>query len=72
MPSVPIKCVSQNFNPSDLKSGQFRDLPIISLLGNVKMLHVSHKPTETTQFFRIMANHPICDDPDDSVMILIL
>ena len=36
----------------DLRSGQFQDLPIISLSGNMKMLLVSHKPTETTQFYQ--------------------
>ena len=56
--------MSQNFYPGDLRSGQLRDLPIISLWGNTKMLPVSHKPTETTNSFRIMATHAICDDPD--------
>ena len=52
MSSVPIICMSQNFDPGDLRSGQFRDRPTISLWGIMKMLPVSHKPTETTQFFQ--------------------
>ena len=32
------------FYPGNLMSGQFRDLAIISLWGNMKMLPVSHKP----------------------------
>ena len=58
MSSSPIKGMSQNFFLGDLKSGQFRDLPIISLWGNMKMLPASHKPIETYQFFQ---DHPICD-----------
>ena len=38
--------------------GQFRDLPIISIWGNMKMLPVSHKPTETTQFFQDHGHSP--------------
>ena len=41
-----------NFYPDELSSGQFHDLPIISLWGNIKMLPVLHKPTETTQLFQ--------------------
>ena len=33
--SVPIKCMSQNFCPGDLRSGKFRDLLITSLWGNM-------------------------------------
>ena len=50
--SVPTKCISRNFDSGDLRSGQCRDLPIISLWGNMKMLPVSRKRTETTQFFQ--------------------
>ena len=49
--SVPVKRMSQNFYPGDLRSGQFRDFPIISLWGNMKMLPVPHNSTENTQFF---------------------
>ena len=47
-----------NFYPGDIRSGQFRDLPIISLLGNMKMLTVSHKPTEAVQFFQDHGHSP--------------
>ena len=56
--SVPIKRMSQNFYPGDLRSGQFRDLPIISLRGDMKTLPVSHKLTETTQFFQDHEHSP--------------
>ena len=54
--SLPIKCVSQNFYPGDQRSDQFRALPIISLWGNMKMLPVSHIPTETSQLFQDHCN----------------
>ena len=38
--------------------GQFRDLPIISPWGNMKMLPVSHKPIKTTQFFQNHGHSP--------------
>ena len=38
----------QSFYPDDQRSGQFRDLPIIGLWGNKKMLSVPHKPIEAT------------------------
>ena len=44
--------------PSHLSSGQVRDLPIISPRGNMKMLSVSQKPTETTQFFQDHGHSP--------------
>ena len=50
--SVPIKFVSQNFYPGDPRSGQLRDLLIISLWGNMERLLVSRKLNETTQFFQ--------------------
>ena len=56
--SVPIKCMSQNFYPDELRSGQFHDLPIISLLGIIKMPPVLHKPTDTTQFFQDHGHSP--------------
>ena len=56
--SVPTKRMSQNFHPGDLRSGQFRDLPIISLWGNMKMLPVSLKSTEATQFFQDDGHSP--------------
>ena len=49
--SIPITCMSQNFYPGDLRSGQFRDLPIISRGWKMKLLPVSHKLTETIQFY---------------------
>ena len=52
----------RNCYPGDLQSGQFRDLPIISLWGNMKMLPVSHKPIKTTQIFRDHGHTPICAD----------
>ena len=53
--SVPIKCMPQSFYPDDQRLGQFRDLPIISLWGNMKTFPVSHKPIEAIQFFQ---DHP--------------
>ena len=50
--SVPIKCMPRNFYPGDLRSGQFHDLPIIGLWGNVEMLPVLHKPIKIIQFFQ--------------------
>ena len=52
---VPITDMSQNFYPGNLRSGQLRDLPIISLSGNMKMLPVSHKPTETSSLRTVSA-----------------
>ena len=46
------KMYSQNLHPGDPSSGQFRDLSFISLWGNMKILSVSHKLTETIQFFQ--------------------
>ena len=40
------------FYPGDLRSVQFRDLPIISLWGNMKMLTASNESIKTTQFFQ--------------------
>ena len=48
----------QNFHPGDLRSIQLRDLPIISLWGNMKMLPVSQQPAETTQFFQDHGQSP--------------
>ena len=45
-------------NPGDLRSGQFRHLPIISIWGNMKLLPVSHKPTKTTLFFQDQGHSP--------------
>ena len=56
--SVPMKRISWNFHSGDLRSGHFHDLPIISLWGNMKMLPVLHKPTETTQFFQEHSQSP--------------
>ena len=56
--SVPIKWTSQKFYHGELRSGQFRDLPTISLWGNKKMLPVSHKPTETIQLFQDHSHSP--------------
>ena len=50
--SVPIKRMPQNFYLVDLRSNQCRDLAIIRLWGNTKMVPVSHKPIKTTQFFQ--------------------
>ena len=50
--SVPIKYVSRICHPGDPRSGQFRDPSIINLWGNVEMLPVLHKLTETAQFFQ--------------------
>ena len=63
--SIPKEYESQSLYPGDLRSGQFRGLPIISTWGNMKMLPVSHKPIETTQLFQdhVPSNHPICADP---------
>ena len=47
-----VECVSQSFYPGDLRSGQFRDIFILSIWGNMKMFPASHKLTETTQFFQ--------------------
>ena len=49
--------------PGDPGSGEFRDLSIISRSGNMKMLPVSHKLTEITQFFQYHDTQLICDDP---------
>ena len=46
--SVPIKCVPGTCYPGDLRSRQFRDLP----MGKYEMLPVSHKLIKTTQFFQ--------------------
>ena len=51
--------MSQNFYPCGLRSGQFRNLPNISLWGNMKMLPVWHKPIETTQFFQDHGQWPL-------------
>ena len=62
MLSLPIKWWLRIFCPVDLRSGRFRDLPIKSLWGNMKMLPDSLKPTETTHFLQDHSTHPICDD----------
>ena len=56
--TVPIKCLSHNFYLVDLRSGQYRDLPIISLWENMEIFPISHKPIETTQFFLDRASSP--------------
>ena len=56
--SVPIKRMPQNFYPGEVRSGQFRGFPIISLWGKMKMLPVSHKPTETTQLLQYHGHSP--------------
>ena len=56
--SVSTKCMPKNVYPGDLRSGQFRDLPIISLWGNMKILPVSHKPIKTSHFFRDHGRSP--------------
>ena len=56
--TVPIKCLSQNLYLVDLRSGQYRDLPIISLWENMEIFPVSHKPIETTQFFQDRGRSP--------------
>ena len=61
--SVPIKWMSTNFNSGEPRSGHSRDLSIISLWGNMKMLPVSHKLTKPPNSFRIMITHPIYHDP---------
>ena len=38
--SVPIKCASRNLYTGNRRSGQFRDLSILSLWGNIKILPV--------------------------------
>ena len=58
-----MKLISRNFRSGDIRSGHFRDLPIISLWGDVEMRPILHKPTETPNSFRIIATHAICDDP---------
>ena len=50
--SMPIKSISYIFYRGDLRSGQFDDLHISCLRGNMKMLPVPHKPIETTQFLQ--------------------
>ena len=50
--------MGQNLYPGEKRSGQFRDLPILSLWRNMKMLPFSHKPTETTQFFQDHGHSP--------------
>ena len=50
--SLPMERMSHNFYPGGLRSGQFRDIPIINLWGKMKMLPVSHKPTENTDHGR--------------------
>ena len=47
---ITYQGLTLEYFPGDLRSGQFRDLPVINLWGNMKMLPVSHKLTETTQF----------------------
>ena len=54
------KDMSQNLYSGDLRSGQFYDLPIIRLWEHMKMLPLSHKPTETIQFFQ---DHGIDQSP---------
>ena len=49
---ITYQGLTLEFFIGDLRSGQFRDLPIVSLWGNLKMLPVSHKLTETTQLFQ--------------------
>ena len=64
------KMYVSDFCPDDLRFGQFCDLPIINLWENMKILHVLHKPTETTQFVQDNGHSPLCDDPgatDDRV-----
>ena len=56
--SVPIKSMPRNLYPGDLRSGQFRELPIIRLWGNMRMLPVSYKPIKTIQFFQDHGNSP--------------
>ena len=43
---------------TDKRLCQFRDLCIISLYGNLKMLPVSHKPNKTNQFFQDHGHSP--------------
>ena len=56
--SIRIKRVSRNFYPGGPTSGQFRGLSIISLWVDVKMLLVSHKLAETSQFFQDCDHSP--------------
>ena len=63
-PSVLIKRVSQNFYPGDPRSRQFRDFSIYKPMeGNMKMLPVSHRLVEATQFFQDHDYSPTCDNP---------
>ena len=51
-----------DFYICDLRSGQFRDLSIISLWGNLEMRTASTKRAESTTSLSELTHKPICND----------
>ena len=56
--SVPIKCMAHNFYPGCLSSGQFRDIPIISLWGIWKCFPFRINQLKPPNPFRSIATIP--------------
>ena len=56
-------CISQNSYSCDLRSGHTRDHYITSPWENIEMLSASCKRVKTIQFFSIMEEYRIGDDP---------
>ena len=66
--SLPIKGWPRKSYPGDLRSGQFRDLPIKSLWGNIQFFPFCIKQSKPRNSFRVIATHPFCYDTGQLMM----